>query len=561
METATAKLRIDAFTMKMQLYPTPAQAEKIDKIFRALQIAYNITFHEVFMLNPQVCKAPDANGMIWPDFKTMAQKEWKAELIRRNPAVKEAPAASITTNNGLFLLDAKKAWEMGMHNRPIQKANRKDFRFYNDNKPRRSFMVQMDPKKLVPSSDNPKVAWLTIPGIPGQVKARGFNRKLWFGEDGLLTYEEALSSQQIANALTTRVTKDACGAYFVCLTFSSGKSGHRKLYQEAHAREESMPLGMDVGVKDIAILSDGTKFKNQHYKMQKKQALKKMSRKLSRRWGPANPAFRDYAKAVRAENRSRSESERLPLPSPSNGYKKIQHDHAMLERKISRRRSDYYHKATDQIVRRASTVAVETLRVKNMLQNHRLAFALADAAMNDFTMKLKYKANRRGINFIYIRDNEPSSQLCSVCGYKNPEVKNLKVRNWTCPCCGSIHDRDINAARNILQIALERGIDVDPEKPSSPKASDCNQREPSAQQMNHRRKPRDTVIWEEDPNIIIQFSEQLTGINDPRYVVVNKRTNQIIDDGQGVGYRSVVKARNCFKAKKKWSLKIQNQKQ
>lgn len=553
-EAAMVKQKIENFTMKMQLYPTPTQAAQIDEILRALQIAYNITFHEVFQCNPAVCTEPKADGMVWPDYEKMAKPPWKQELIRRNPAIQVAPAAALTTNNGLFLLDAKRAWATGMHNLPVQKANRKDFRFYNPTKPRRSFMVQIPPQNIEPSADNPKVAWVTLPKIDGKIKARGFNRKLSFGTEGELTFEEARAANFFGKSITIRVTKDPCGSYFVCITFSSGKSKQRTLFQQMRRCDEKVPLGMDVGVKDVAILSDGTKFENPHFKNRKKKKLEKINRRLSRRWGLANPAYRDYAKSVRGENRCRAEEDKLPLPQPSRGYQKIQHDHALLERKIARQRSDYYHKATERIAQGASVVAVETLRIQNMMQNHRLAFALADAAMYDFVGKLKYKVERRGVKILYIPGNEPTSQRCSACGYINPKVKDLNIRQWSCPKCRAKHDRDVNAAVNILRAGLEKGVEKDAERTAKKKDSTDPPRQ------KHPRKARDTVIWEGEPNIVVQFSKELTKWNDPRYIIVNKETNELLDDAQGAGYRSAAKAKNCFKAKRKRRLKNQAEK-
>lgn len=100
-------------------------------------------------------------------------------------------------------------------------------------------------------------------------------------------------------------------------------------------------------------------------------------------------------------------------------------------------------------------VCGESLNVKGMLKNHKLAKAISDAAWSKFYNKLNYKLTERGGTLIKVPTNYPSSQTCSNCGYKNPLVKNLSVRRWQCPICGETHDRDINAAKNILQKGLE----------------------------------------------------------------------------------------------------------
>lgn len=546
--TQTEKIKIPCYTMKMQIYPSVAQKEKIEKIFHALHIAYNITFHEVFQKNPMVCTKPNENNSVWPDFRKITNAVWLNYLRECNPAVNDAPAAALSTNNGIFLLDAKRAWETGMHNCPVDENLRKDFRFYNPSKPRTSYMVQMSAKNLVPSSDNAKVAFLKIPGIDGKVKARGFNRKVWFGKNGEHTYSQALQNEELAKNLTVRVSKDRCGSFYVSITFSEGKSNDREIYLETSVQNNVEPIGIDVGVKDIAILSSGEKIENKHFKKQKDKSLRKLNRELSRRWGPANITFRDYNSNIRKENRTNTEQIQ-PLAKPSKRYLKAQQKKAIIERKTARRRDTYYNQQTARIVQQSSMIAVETLRVKNMFRNHKLAFALGDVAMSDFLSKLEYKAERRGIEIKSIGTFEASSQLCSVCGEKNPDVKNLNIRYWTCSNCGTHHDRDINAAKNILQIA-QTSSTINANAPPENDNKEKNKTEKKKQ-----RKQSKQIIFPDRPEIVVTYSKELTRINDPRYVIINKETGKIIDDAQGAGYRSVANAKNCFKAKAKYRSK------
>lgn len=547
--TNTEKIQVSCYSMKMQIYPSPAQKAALDKIFRALQIAYNMTFHEVFQKNPMVCTEPNKDGAVWPDYRKMAKSEWRQILIAKNSAIADAPAAALTTNKGLFLLDGKRAWQTGMNNRPIDMAQRQDFRFYNSNKPRRSFMVQLSAQNIVPSLDNPKVAWISIPKVEGKVKARGFNHKVWFGENGMHTYTEALKANELAKNLTVRFSKDTCGDYFVSVTISDGQKHDRLIFLETAERSAPIPIGIDVGIKDVAITSDGDKVPNVHFKKQRDSSLRKLNRQLSRRWGPANMAYRDYNKELRKENRENPEEPPQPLAQPSNRYKATQQKKARMERKIARRRDTYYHQQTAALVNKSSTIAVETLHVKNMLRNHKLAYALSDAAMSDFISKVEYKAERFGVPVIPIGMFEPSSQLCSVCGALYPAAKNLSIREWTCPECRTRHDRDINAAKNILAIALKTGGGVDTELSPKPK--------PAAQRKPPGARTRNAVL-PDNPEIVVVFSKELTRPNNPRYIIINKQTKQVIDDAQGAGFRSISNARNCYKAKKKWAEKLSN---
>ena len=537
------KQKISTYSMKLRLYPSEEQKAAIDKIFHALHVAYNITFHQVFLKNPAVCTEPNKDGAVWPSYKKMATSAWREFLISENPIVGFAPSASLITNNGLFLIDAKRAWETGMHNIPIDSNKRKDFRFYSSQKPRRSFLVQINPKNLIPSQDNEKVAWIKIPKV-GKIKARGFNRKLWFGENGQYTYTEALHAEELPTGLSVRVSKDTCGDYFVSLTFSEGKNKDRSLFLETPVAESKEPVGIDVGIKEIAILSTGQKIENKHFKRKKQRALSALNRELSRRWGPANLAYRDYNRAVRQENRTVSEEQKKPLAQPSKCYLRSQRKKALIERKIARRRDTYYHQQTAAMVRKSSMIATESLLVSNLKKNHKLAYALDDAAMSDFLAKIRYKAERHQVPVRCIGTFEPSSQLCSVCGEQNPRVKNLSVRVWTCPNCGTIHDRDINAAKNILQIAITKG--GVPDKVTRDKGDE----KLASRKKSHRRE---VCILPDKPEIVVVFSRELTRHNDPRYVIKNSKTNVIIDDAQGVGYRSTSNARNCYKAKLRWT--------
>ena len=540
----TVRQRISTYSMKMQIYPSAEQTAKIDRIFRALHLAYNITFHEVFQMNPAVCTEPKADGAVWPSYKKMANATWVNELTKMHPSIAEAPAVAMENKHGLFHVDARRAWMAGMGNLPVNKAQRKDFHFYNAEKPRTSFFVQMESKKLSPSADNPKVAWVTIPKV-GRIKARGFNRKLRLGENGLHDYAEALADGELPTQLSTRVSRDNCGDYFVSITFSEGKKKDRLLYLETPAPQAAEPVGIDVGIKDIAALSNGQKIENKHFKKAKNRPLTKLNRDLSRRWGPANMAYRDYNKSIRSENRSNPDQPPVPLAQPSKRYLAARQKKAEIERRIMRRRNTYYHQQTAALVRESSLIAVETLHVKNMLRNHKLAYALSDAAMSDFLEKLKYKAERKGIEVRCVGTFEPTSQLCSHCGTQNPEVKKLSIRRWTCPVCGVPHDRDTNAAKNILALALKNGgIKDEPLKDPAP------QKPPGGP-----RPKKGGGILPDKPDIAVVFSRELTRHNDPRYIIKNTRTGKILDDAQGAGYRSISNARNCYKAKIKWSAK------
>lgn len=188
-------------------------------------------------------------------------------------------------------------------------------------------------------------------------------------------------------------------------------------------------VGIDVGIKTFATLSDGIVFENQKYLKSNLKKLRVLQRTVSRRY---------------QKNKGRDEQ--------SNNYKKAVKQVAKLHEHIKWQRQDYLHKVSRYIADNYETVCVETLNVKGMVKNRHLAQAVSDCAWSIFVNMLEYKCT----NLVKIDKWFASSQTCSVCGFVNSEIKNLGVRTWKCPNCGQVHDRDLNAAKNILREGTTR---------------------------------------------------------------------------------------------------------
>lgn len=183
-------------------------------------------------------------------------------------------------------------------------------------------------------------------------------------------------------------------------------------------------VGVDLGIKDFAITSDGEKFENPKFLKNSEKRLKMLQKRLSK-------------KHKGSKNREKA---RIKLAK--------QHE------KVANQRNDFLHKLSTNFVKNHDLIVLESLRVKAMIRNHKLAKSISDVSWAEFVRMLSYKCDWNRKAFVQIDTFSPSSQFCSNCGYRNTEVKDLRIREWVCPECGVHHDRDINASNHILKEGL-----------------------------------------------------------------------------------------------------------
>jgi putative transposase len=225
-----------------------------------------------------------------------------------------------------------------------------------------------------------------------------------------------LHRQLEGEPLFATISKSTTGKYYVSITCEIEHKPFDKTNKS---------VGIDTGIKELAILSDGSSYENIKSLKTKLKKLKYEQRQLSKK-----------IKGSQSRNK-----QKIKL--------------ALVHEQITNIRKDYLHKVSTTIVRENQTICVEDLAVKNIMKNHCLAQAMIDVSLGAFYTMLEYKSNWNERQYVKIDRFFPSSKTCSSCGWIKQDLT-LSIREWTCESCGEHHDRDINAAKNILK----QGINI-----------------------------------------------------------------------------------------------------
>ncbi len=213
------------------------------------------------------------------------------------------------------------------------------------------------------------------------------------------------------------ISRTPTGKYFVSILCETGENVEPKV-----KIDKETTVGIDLGIKSFIVSSDGKEYDNPKFLRKAESKLKYTQRKYSKYKG-----------------------------------KRTKQKLVILHEKVANKRKDFLHKVSSELIKSHDSLAIETLQISNMLKSRKLAKSISDAGWGMFVTMIEYKANWHGRNILKIGTFEPSSKTCSCCGHINKDLQ-LKDREWTCSSCGTLLNRDVNAAVNIKNFALKNKV-------------------------------------------------------------------------------------------------------
>ena len=360
---------------KYRLYPNKQQEVQIQKTFGCCRFVYNYILNyrqELYETKKEFMSKFDCNNYVNRVLKK--QYEW----------LKEVDKFALT--NAIYNMDS--AYQ----------------KFFKEHTGYPRFKSKKDNKKSYKTNNNVNKGVATI---------RIEKNKLRLPKIGMV---RIVYSREITGKIkSVTISQDPSGKYFVSILFET---------EYKYLPKNSNSVGIDLGIKDLLITSDGEKFKNILTTKKYENKLAKEQRKL--------------AKKQRG----------------STNYEKQRIKVAKVYEKIRNIRLYNLHQISHKLINENQVIVSENLNIESMRQNHNLAKSVYDCSWYELTRQLSYKAEWYGREYLKVDRFFASSQLCNCCGYQNKKIKDLSVREWICHECGAIHDRDINAAINILNEGL-----------------------------------------------------------------------------------------------------------